>query len=203
MITARSPALFSRPLHGLRLGFLSIPAINRWANTLTLKAFANSSPGLRFGNPGITHAIFTEDATLKGLRRRPLHRNPVATPSELRRNKYEPYPPGFQSKPWAKISQRFQRKGRANTFSVKGDSPAVNCWASIIRPLCGLMNLLFLCEAIWHLNPGTACSIGRFGFLVFIEAAVHRDEERCPGSASRLGRNHSQVTDALLLVRLG
>jgi hypothetical protein len=27
------------------------------AYTLTLKAFANSSPGLRFGNPGITHAI--------------------------------------------------------------------------------------------------------------------------------------------------
>jgi hypothetical protein len=74
----------------------------------------------------------------------------------------------------------------ANAFSVKEDSPAVNCWASIIRPLCGLMNLLFLCEAIWHLNPGTACSIGRFGFLVFIEAAVHRDEERCPGYSHAL-----------------
>jgi hypothetical protein len=48
---------------------------------------------------------------MKGLRRRPLHRNPVATLSELRQNKCEPYPPGFQSKPWAKISQRFQRKG--------------------------------------------------------------------------------------------
>jgi hypothetical protein len=34
----------------------------------TLKAFANSSPGLRFGNPGNLHT-FLEDATLKELRR--------------------------------------------------------------------------------------------------------------------------------------
>jgi len=36
---------------------------------LTLKAFANSSPGLRFGNPGIKRHQM-EDATLQGLRRR-------------------------------------------------------------------------------------------------------------------------------------
>ena len=34
--------------------------------TITLKAFANSSPGLRSGNPGVTD--FMKDATLKGLR---------------------------------------------------------------------------------------------------------------------------------------
>src|SRR6266849_5770309 len=31
MITARSATLFSRPLHGLPLGLLPIPAMNRWA----------------------------------------------------------------------------------------------------------------------------------------------------------------------------
>src|SRR2546423_7253868 len=31
MITARSVFLFSRPFHGLRLGLLPIPAMNRWA----------------------------------------------------------------------------------------------------------------------------------------------------------------------------
>ena len=41
---------------------------------LTLKAFANSSPGLRFGNPGNSAFQFFEDATLKGLRRRPPNR---------------------------------------------------------------------------------------------------------------------------------
>jgi len=37
-------------------------------SVLTLKAFANSSAGLRFGNAGKTS--FREVATLKGLRRR-------------------------------------------------------------------------------------------------------------------------------------
>ncbi len=46
---------------------------------LTLKAFANSSPGLRFGNLGNTHVDF-ECATLKELRRR----SPIAT----RRNSF-------------------------------------------------------------------------------------------------------------------
>ncbi len=75
---------------------------------LTLKAFANSSPGLRFGNPG-KGILFLEGATLKELRRRPLNRKTVATPSELRRNKCALLSPGFQSKPWAEICQRFQR----------------------------------------------------------------------------------------------
>jgi hypothetical protein len=34
---------------------------------LTLKAFANSSPGLRSGNPGNHTALFLNDATLKGF----------------------------------------------------------------------------------------------------------------------------------------
>ena len=41
---------------------------------LPLKAFANSSPGLRFGNPGEQRIPIFEDATLKGLRRRPPNR---------------------------------------------------------------------------------------------------------------------------------
>jgi hypothetical protein len=47
---------------------------------ITLKAFANSSPGLRFGNPGKS-VPFLEGATLKELRRRLLSPQP---PSGLR-----------------------------------------------------------------------------------------------------------------------
>ena len=50
----------------------------------TLKAFANSSPGLRFGNPGNIHS-FLEDAALKELRRGFVTARLFATPSELRR----------------------------------------------------------------------------------------------------------------------
>jgi hypothetical protein len=50
-----------------------------------LKAFANFSPGLRFGNPG-KRIPFPEGATLKELRRGPLNRTTIATPSELRLN---------------------------------------------------------------------------------------------------------------------
>ncbi len=48
---------------------------------LTLKAFANSSPGLRFGNPGKA-CRFLEHATLKELRRHSSVKT-VSTPSEL------------------------------------------------------------------------------------------------------------------------
>jgi hypothetical protein len=75
---------------------------------LTLRAFANSSPGLRFGNPGKAHS-FLEDATLKGLR----DRRRIATLSQLLQSCEESLAPlltpGFQSKPWAEIGQRFQR----------------------------------------------------------------------------------------------
>jgi len=49
------------------------------ARNLTLKAFANSSPGLRFGNPGTTHPYFFKDPTLKELGRRSL----IAEPAQL------------------------------------------------------------------------------------------------------------------------
>jgi hypothetical protein len=39
------------------------------ARAVTLKALANSSPGLRSGNPGKTRPNVFQDATLKGLRR--------------------------------------------------------------------------------------------------------------------------------------
>ena len=73
----------------------------------TLKAFANSGPGLRFGNPGRTHP-FLEDATLKELRRRWFNAEPrnlfgVANNLPLH------FEPRDQSKPWADIGQRFQR----------------------------------------------------------------------------------------------
>ena len=48
-------------------------------------------------------------ATLKGLRRCLSNRKPVATPSGLRKIFWGILFPGFQSKPWAGISQRFQR----------------------------------------------------------------------------------------------
>jgi hypothetical protein len=54
------------------------------ARIVTLKAFANFSPGLRYGNPGITGCDFMKDATLFETR--------VA-----------------KAQPWAEISQRFQR----------------------------------------------------------------------------------------------
>jgi hypothetical protein len=45
----------------------SIPTLENSYPRITLKALANSSPGLRFGNPGKTHP-FVEGATLKELR---------------------------------------------------------------------------------------------------------------------------------------
>jgi hypothetical protein len=74
---------------------------------ITLKVLANVSPGLRFGNPG-KGISFLVDATLKELRRiyEPQNR---ATPSGLRTISSNVLSPGFQSKPWADIGQRFQR----------------------------------------------------------------------------------------------
>ena len=79
----------------------------RVSNCLTLKAFANASPGLLqpwvsdsfrgYSNPeGVA-------SKLRGIA------TGVATPSGLRRICYWDDDPGFQSKPWAGISQRFQR----------------------------------------------------------------------------------------------
>jgi hypothetical protein len=57
---------------------------------------------------GKTHPNIFGDATLKGLRRRPSNRNPVATPSELRRNKCAPFfTQGFKANPGLKLANAF------------------------------------------------------------------------------------------------
>ena len=78
---------------------------------LTLKALANSSPGLRFGNPG-EQRIPVLRRNSEGVASRVANKNRhnsfrVAT------NLFRLLDPGFQSKPWAGISQRFQRKGKS------------------------------------------------------------------------------------------
>ena len=74
---------------------------------LTLKAFANSSPGLGFNNPGFG-CDFTIVATLKELRR--VGDNRATTQlfqSCVFRGNTSAYP-GLQQ-PWAEIRERFQR----------------------------------------------------------------------------------------------
>ena len=61
-----------------------------------------------------------KDATLKELRR---YAQPVATPSELRRISEGFLNPGFQSKPWAGIGERFQRNGVLHLDSVSSQVP--------------------------------------------------------------------------------
>ena len=73
---------------------------------LTLKAFANSSPGLPSGNPGAIIKL-TEEATLKGLRHRPRNHKPVATPSELRPREAPFSPQGFKANSGLKLSNAF------------------------------------------------------------------------------------------------
>jgi hypothetical protein len=75
----------------------SIPTLEKTYRRITLKAFANSSPGLRFGNPG-KRIPFLEGATLKELRWRLLTakpRNPVQGCEQSPRAFLNP---GFQSK---------------------------------------------------------------------------------------------------------
>src|SRR6185436_6833905 len=75
----------------------------------TLKALANSSPGLRFGNPG-KKRLKRIIATLKELLRFLLATRDAATPSELRlRNWNTLFPRVAKAQPWAGISQRLQR----------------------------------------------------------------------------------------------
>jgi hypothetical protein len=76
----------------------------------TLKAFANFSPRLRFGNPGTKVHFILESATLKGLRRRLLNSTPHRNSFRVGMHFVEAFSsPGFQGKPWAGISERFQR----------------------------------------------------------------------------------------------
>jgi len=76
----------------------TIPAGASSPSNLTLKAFANFSPGLGFGNPGTEAPHFPRAQTLKGLRRDNSKPDQTGILS-----------PGFQSKPWAGISQRLRR----------------------------------------------------------------------------------------------
>jgi hypothetical protein len=78
-------------------------------NAMTLKALANSSPGLRFGNLQNTRLSFIDI-------RNPERVASPSTESQPRRNSFRVAKnllgirdPGFQSKPWAGISERFQR----------------------------------------------------------------------------------------------
>src|SRR3989442_842842 len=96
---------------------------------ITLKAFASSSPGLRFGNPGNIHS-FLEDATPTKVGVASRFRN-RKTLSQLLQSCEESLAPllnpGFQSKhfhpvraarpgtpAWAGISERFQRCSQTN-----------------------------------------------------------------------------------------
>jgi len=74
---------------------------------LTLKAFANSSPGLRFCNPGGDAPIYKE-RTLKALRRET--RRPVELLQSCHKTNHESNSQGFIANPGLKL---------ANAFSVK------------------------------------------------------------------------------------
>jgi len=81
---------------------------------LTPKAFANSSPGFDL-KPWVQERIFRFVATLKALRWVATVLSSFihdATPSEVATNEECHLDPGFQSKPWAEISERFQRTKR-------------------------------------------------------------------------------------------
>jgi len=95
----------------------SIPTVEKiYRKLTTLKAFANSSPGLSFGNPGENPSLF-KGATLKELGRRLLTakpRNPFRVANNLRASLH----PGFQSKPWADSGQRFQRYSILARFRI-------------------------------------------------------------------------------------
>ena len=74
---------------------------------ITLKALANFSPGFVL-KPWVQKCKKKLFATLKGLRGFAVN-NAGATPSGLRLLELGTIFPGFQSKPRAEISQRFQR----------------------------------------------------------------------------------------------
>ena len=78
---------------------------------LTLKALANSSPGLRFGNPG-AQRIPVLRRNSEGVASRVAYKN-RRNSFRVATNLFRLLDPGFQSKPWAGISQRFQRKGKS------------------------------------------------------------------------------------------
>jgi len=76
---------------------------------ITLKAFANSNPGLRFSNPGITNAL-RDLRNSEGVANGPRYEWLPQPFSGLRLNKnYTGVPRAAKAQPWADISQRFQR----------------------------------------------------------------------------------------------
>ena len=78
----------------------------------TPKVFANFSPGLSFGNPGITNVIWWERSTLKGLA--PAVRKPSQSLQDSDKNNHPSYPPGLPKlNPGLKL---------ANTFGVTEDA---------------------------------------------------------------------------------
>ena len=78
--------------------------------------FANSSPGLRSGTWD-DECNFSEDGTPEGVA------SPLARPSQLLQSCDEPLNaflfPGFQSKPWAEISQHLRCKGNNSKMKIK------------------------------------------------------------------------------------
>ena len=93
---------------------------------LTLKAFANFSPGFRFGNPGRTRPL-QKTQTLKGLRRIP----------ETRRN-----PLRVATRQTCILTQGFKANPRlelANAFSVKSElRQYLNAGLILLPDVCGL-----------------------------------------------------------------
>jgi len=83
---------------------------------ITLKAFANSSPGLPLRLPRGKGIPFIDDATLKELRQRSQAKQ-SQLPHSCRKIYCWLHYPGFQSKPWAGISERFQRHSSQLEFS--------------------------------------------------------------------------------------
>jgi hypothetical protein len=85
--------------------------------SLTLKAFANFSPGLRFGTwEDAPHLQKTQ--TLKGLRRD--NRRPVATPSELRQNKHASCAQGFKANLGLELANAFGVKLKLHQYRSFG-----------------------------------------------------------------------------------
>src|SRR6185436_13950003 len=95
----------------------------------TLKALANSSPGLRFGNPG-KKSRKRIVATLKELLRFLLATRD-ATPSESRLKNWNAlFPRVAKARPWGGISQRLQRSSFSSTQHLMLD-----CYLSMVEKL--------------------------------------------------------------------
>jgi len=89
-----------------------------------LKAFANSSPGWRFGNPG-KPISFIEDATLKELRGHLLTSNP-RNPFRVANNLLGDFwTQGFKANPGLTLANAFSVSRFEHTFDSR---PFVQSW---------------------------------------------------------------------------